>query len=89
MSKECDSQRPSEQSRVTKDFVARPNVSSNLYKMRIRELFHKLKVSADLQMGLILKYAEVTEASEASVSTMAYHIVHKQYDQDTDLSIDL
>ena len=54
--------------------------------MRIRELSHKLKVSADLQVGLISKYAEVTEASEASVSTMAYHIVHKQYDQDTDLS---
>ena len=54
--------------------------------MCVRELSHKLKVSADLQVGLISKYTEVTEASEASVSTMAYHIVHKQYDQDTDLS---
>ena len=54
--------------------------------MRICELSHKLKVSADPQVGLILKYAEVMEASEASVSTMAYHITHKQYDQDTDLS---
>ena len=54
--------------------------------MHICELSHKLKVSADLQVGLILKYAEETEASEALVSTMAYHIVHKQYDQDTDLS---
>ena len=55
--------------------------------MRIHELSHKLKVSADLQVGLISKYAEVTEASEASVSTMAYHITHKRYDQDTDLSL--
>ena len=54
--------------------------------MRICELSYKLKVSADLQVGLILKYAEVAEALEASVSTMAYHIVHKQYDQDMDLS---
>ena len=54
--------------------------------MRVRGLSHKIKVSADLQVGLISKYAEVTEASEASVSTMAYHIVHKQYDQDMDLS---
>ena len=43
-------------------------------------------MSADLQVGLILKYAEVTEVSEASVSTMAYHTVHKQHDQDTNLS---
>ena len=54
--------------------------------MHIRELYHKLKVSTDLQVGLISKYVEVTEASEALVSTMAYHIAHKQYDQDTDLS---
>ena len=54
--------------------------------MCVRELSYKLKVSADLQMGLILKYAEVTEASEALVSTMAYHTAHKQYDQDMDLS---
>ena len=54
--------------------------------MHIHELSYKLKVSAGLQVGLISKYAEVTEASEASVSTMAYHTVHKQYDQDTDLS---
>ena len=48
--------------------------------MHVRELSHKLKVSAVHQVGLILKYTEVTEASEALVSTMAYHIVHKQYD---------
>ena len=54
--------------------------------MCVHELSHKLKVSADLQVGLIPKYAEVTESSEALVSTMAYHIAHKQYDQDTDLS---
>ena len=54
--------------------------------MRIRELSYKLKVSADLQVGLISKYAEVREASEASVSTMVYHTTHKQYDQDMDLS---
>ena len=54
--------------------------------MHIHELSYKLKVSADLQVGLILKYTEVTEASEALVSTMAYHIAHKQYDQDMDLS---
>ena len=40
--------------------------------MRIRELSYKLKVSADHQVGLILSYTEVTEASEALVSTMAY-----------------
>ena len=54
--------------------------------MHIRELYQKLKVSADLQVGLISKYIEVTEALEASVSTMVYHIMHKQYDQDMDLS---
>ena len=54
--------------------------------MCIRELSHKLKVSVDLQVSLISKYTEVTEASEAFVSTMAYHIMHKQYDQDMDLS---
>ena len=54
--------------------------------MHIHELSHKLKVSADPQVGLISKYAEVMEASEALVSTMAYHITHKQYDQDMDLS---
>ena len=48
--------------------------------MHVRELSHKLKVSAVLQVGLISKYTEVTEASEALVSTMAYHIAHKQYD---------
>ena len=48
--------------------------------MHIRELSHKVKVSADLQVGLISKYTEVTEALEALVSTMAYHITHKQYD---------
>ena len=51
--------------------------------MCVHELSHKLKVSADLQVGLMSKYAEVTEASEASVSTMAT----KQYDQDMDLSL--
>ena len=54
--------------------------------MHICELSHKLKVHADLQVSLISKYAEVTEASKALVSTMAYHVMHKQYDQDTDLS---
>ena len=54
--------------------------------MHICELSHKLKVSAVRQIGLISKYTEVTEALEALVSTMAYHIMHKQYDQDTDLS---
>ena len=54
--------------------------------MHIHGLSHNIKVSADLQVGLISKYTEVTEALEASVSTMAYHIMHKQYDQDTDLS---
>ena len=48
--------------------------------MCINELSHKLKVSAVLQVNLISKHTEVTEASEASVSNMAYHIVHKQYD---------
>ena len=48
--------------------------------MRVHELSLKLKVSAVLQVGLIPKYTEVTEASEALVSTMAYHIAHKQYD---------
>ena len=48
--------------------------------MHVHELSHKLKVSAVLQVGLISKYTEVTEASKALVSTMAYHIMHKQYD---------
>ena len=43
-------------------------------------------MSADLQVSVISKYTEVTEASEALVSTMAYHTAHKQYDQDMDLS---
>ena len=47
--------------------------------MHVCELSHKLKASAVLQVDLISKYTEVTEASEASVSTMAYHIMHKQY----------
>ena len=55
--------------------------------MRIHELAYKLKVSAALQVGSISKYADITEASEALVSTMAYHTMHKQYDQDTDLSV--
>ena len=48
--------------------------------MRVRELSHKLNVSAVLQVDLISKHTEVIEASEALVSNMAYHIVHKQYD---------
>ena len=48
--------------------------------MRIRELSHKLKVSAVPQVGLVSKYTEGTEASEALVSTMAHYIAHKQYD---------
>ena len=48
--------------------------------MCIRELSHKLKVSAVIQVGLISKYTEVTEALEALVSTMAYRTMHKQYD---------
>ena len=48
--------------------------------MHVHELSHKLKVSAVLQVDLISKYTEVTEASEALVSTMTYHIAHKQYD---------
>ena len=48
--------------------------------MHIHELSQKLKVSAILQVSLISKYTEIIEASEALVSTMAYHIVHKQYD---------
>ena len=54
--------------------------------MHIHELSHKLKASVVLQVNLISKHTEVTEALEALVSNMAYHIVHKQYDQDTDLS---
>ena len=48
--------------------------------MCVCELSHKLKVSAIHQVGLKSNYTEVTEASEALVSTMAYHIGHKQYD---------
>ena len=48
--------------------------------MHIRELSHKLKVSAVLQVDLISKHTEVTEALGASVSNMAHHIKHKQYD---------
>ena len=48
--------------------------------MHIRELSHKLKVSAVLQVKLRTKHTEVTEALEALVSTMVYHITHKQYD---------
>ena len=40
--------------------------------MHVHELSYKLKVSADHQVGLISNYAEVTEASEALVSTIAY-----------------
>ena len=48
--------------------------------MRVCELPHKLKASAVLQVDLVSKHTEVTEALEASVSNMAYHIAHKQYD---------
>ena len=48
--------------------------------MHIHELSHKLKVSAVFQVKLITKHTEVTEALEALVNTMAYHIMHKQYD---------
>ena len=54
--------------------------------MHVRELSHKLKVSAVIQVSLIAKHTEDTEASEALVSTTAYHVTHKQYDEDTDLS---
>ena len=40
--------------------------------MYIHELSYKIKVSADRQVGLISNYAELTAASEALVSTMAY-----------------
>ena len=45
-----------------------------------KDIAFKLKVSAVCQVGLISKYTEVAEASEALVSTMAYHIIQKQYD---------
>ena len=48
--------------------------------MHIHELPHKLKVSTIPQVNLTTEHTEVTEASEALVSTMAYHIMHKQYD---------
>ena len=48
--------------------------------MCICELSHKLKASAVLQVDLISKHTEITEASEALVSNIAYHIMHKQYD---------
>ena len=48
--------------------------------MHVHELPHKLKVSAIPQVNLTTEHTEATEASEASVSTMAYHIAHKQYD---------
>ena len=48
--------------------------------MCVRELSHKLKASAIPQVNLTTEHTEVTEASDASVSTMAYHIMHKQYD---------
>ena len=51
--------------------------------MHVRELSYKLEVSADLYVGLIPKYAESTEAS---ISHIAYHTAHRQYDQNTDLS---
>ena len=48
--------------------------------MHVYELSHKLKASAIPQVNLTTEHTEVTEASEASVNTVAYHIVHKQYD---------
>ena len=54
--------------------------------MRVHELSYKLEVSVDLYVGLILKYTDSTEASEALVSHIAYYTMHRQYDQDTDLS---
>ena len=48
--------------------------------MCVCELSYKLKASANPQVNLTTEHAEVTEALEASVSTMAYHIMHKQYD---------
>ena len=48
--------------------------------MRVRELSHKLRVSTILQVNLTTEHTEVTETLESSVSTMAYHITHKQYD---------
>ena len=55
--------------------------------MCVRELSYKLEVSADFYVGLILKYTEATEASEASISHIVYYTMHRQYDQDTDLSV--
>ena len=40
-------------------------------EMRVHELSHKLKASAVLQVNLISKHTEVTEALEALVSNMA------------------
>ena len=51
--------------------------------MYVRELSYKLEVSADLYVGLILKYAEAAEASEATISDISYYTMHRQYDQDT------
>ena len=48
--------------------------------MRVHDLSHKLKARAIPQVNLTTEHTEVTEASEASVSTMVYHIAHKQYD---------
>ena len=55
--------------------------------MHIRELSYKLEVSADLYVGLLPKYIEATEASEASISHRVYYTMHRQYDQDMDLSV--
>ena len=54
--------------------------------MHVRELSYKPEASVELYIGLISKYAELTEVSEALTSHIAYCTMHKQYDQDTDLS---
>ena len=54
--------------------------------MCIRELSYKPEASVELYIDLILKYAELTEVSEALTSHIAYCTTDKQYDQDTDLS---
>ena len=40
----------------------------------------RIKEEAVIESDLISKHTEVTEVSETSVSNMAYHIMHKQYD---------
>ena len=54
--------------------------------MCVRELSYKLEVSADLYVGLIPKYTEATAVLEALINHIVYYTMHRQYDQDTDLS---